>query len=1648
MGSTLAIDALKGKQHLQLLAFRIAFLHSACYPHWIPQDSFGLFFWFGIRITLVAELEAPYQVITPNLSGCGWDRLLLLLPMATTTRRSRAAPGGSSKKKSKQSSVPEPAEQPELASGASIPVPPSEVQDGWEEPMETRESEARGTDPWDDKDPWQSYMRNKSCESGGRDVRKPTRDDFDAFCQWWKVHSNTESAETQSAPPSLDATRSQGNDSGVQDHVDHQRQRRSSRASAGAFGNHHGQGRRYRECHGEPPREPHRDRARAPRSEHGQGRRSDECPGDPPGGPHRDPSEPSEGNGRKKKDKDDKKREGADPPHHGGPPDDDDEPDPGNSDGDDSPSEESSVRTSEVRSLLHRRMKKMERPKSSLGSVKVEEFAGDRAKYQSWKKVVLAQQQLYKLEEAELSMLVYISCRREARDVLDQITIDEMVAPRGLTKMWNLLDEAYNETSEEHFERLEGEFSSYRRTPGQSIPTYLSQIKRLKMEYQREDPESRMSDRAWAQRLLVRASLTKRERMDVFFSAGGHYVAKDIERALRHRCQRIHEEERRLPQPMRKPFRPPSSRSSTTTTSSTSTWKSRPRKGGSYVASIEEEEIGAEDDADEEDFERDPEAYEAFVQEQGEERENGEEEAEEGDGTEEEPFTAKELKEAWAAGWRAKDKVNEKKKGRNFRNPSLKGGESQDQRKQSTTCSSCGMKGHWKGDPQCPKVKSGEDKPFTPKNKYPKGVHFVAYSKGEAQKPSPPVITPVGDGKKGTTVHEVNFTFAVSHPSSKKGRTRDRPPQQPCPRCSKMMDAEAKFCSSCGTSMALPPMTDKEKRGWQLVHETYDSSSGSEKGVSSRQTPAAAAAKDGARSEGYVYDPSGAREALEALPYMSRDEKKELYRRLQREEDENQRPLVPAPKTAVAPGRSRTTLQPPTSEMPAALKQKRLEEFRRDLFEERVDRKGRLRPSDAAPVPNEEQRTCPHPWNRLRWSANAQGHFARCRACDLKNVLYWHERHGSFMAGGEQDYLPKNGILAIADSGCRTAVGGEEWHHRFQQALTIIGLSWEEVPETEWFKFGAGEAVQSTKAYIYPVGIHGVCSYLRISEVGGDASDCPGLVGPSDMSRWKVVFRFETKQVDAMGVTRPMVLTSTRHPGLDLLDFGSQPDFNTAGLRVLKEQLAQHPHMFAFVTNQETDEDDQDQDTASEAHEFSSTVSDPEVWELVEDLNSLQLPLRDVKENEESPDEESGWSSTSHEFGKERDEETETDESEVEEPSHSNMAFFSKVGKLCTMSKGVKRKTRLHVNEIKEAMTCTKQVPRSPPMPKPVRPKEPFKVLEIFTWTMAVTMVAVSRGWIGQEPVTLPRWDLRKSEDRAEAFQYLVRSEPDLLVLAWPCTVWSPLQFLGHMTEERHHRLMVRQQEDRDSFLTLVHDMTKFQRSRGRAHLGENPFQSRAWKEPLIQAAYEGEGYGRVDMCRYGLRRPDTKELLKKPTRLAGTRTIVQYCEKACNCKSPHAHTVGSYKLNGKSFSLAEFAGGYTKSFAKKVVEGAELYLRNWTPDACTVYAVEEKGFPEEGLMDVDEEVPLQEPPDQEFHESGFDKSIWETVARVHQRLGHPTRDALVRMLKIAGAPKETLDCAKQFSCPVCESKAGFGLASYEGFLPPHKKRPKKKKCK
>ena len=72
------------------------------------------------------------------------------------------------------------------------------------------------------------------------------------------------------------------------------------------------------------------------------------------------------------------------------------------------------------------------------------------------------------------------------------------------------------------------------------------------------------------------------------------------------------------------------------------------------------------------------------------------------------------------------------------------------------------------------------------------------------------------------------------------------------------------------------------------------------------------------------------------------------------------------------------------------------------------------------------------------------------------------------------------------------------------------------------------------------------------------------------------------------------------------------------------------------------------------------------------------------------------------------------------------------------------------------------------------RVKRRPKILEVFTWSMAVSLAASSRGWDVMEPVTLESgWDLRLPKDRALALEYVVRERPDVIVSAWPCTPFS-----------------------------------------------------------------------------------------------------------------------------------------------------------------------------------------------------------------------------------------------------------------------------------
>ena len=79
-----------------------------------------------------------------------------------------------------------------------------------------------------------------------------------------------------------------------------------------------------------------------------------------------------------------------------------------------------------------------------------------------------------------------------------------------------------------------------------------------------------------------------------------------------------------------------------------------------------------------------------------------------------------------------------------------------------------------------------------------------------------------------------------------------------------------------------------------------------------------------------------------------------------------------------------------------------------------------------------------------------------------------------------------------------------------------------------------------------------------------------------------------------------------------------------------------------------------------------------------------------------------------------------------------------------------------------------------------------------------------------------------KPQDYDAALAYIDRVDPDLLVLAWPCGPWSPLQSLGMKTPLQRVKLQEKQEDNR-MLLRFVRDATMAQRKRGGAILDENP---------------------------------------------------------------------------------------------------------------------------------------------------------------------------------------------------------------------------------
>ncbi len=345
-------------------------------------------------------------------------------------------------------------------------------------------------------------------------------------------------------------------------------------------------------------------------------------------------------------------------------------------------------------------------------------------------------------------------------------------------------------------------------------------------------------------------------------------------------------------------------------------------------------------------------------------------------------------------------------------------------------------------------------------------------------------------------------------------------------------------------------------------------------------------------------------------------------------------------------------------------------------------------------------------------------------------------------------------------------------------------------------------------------------------------------------------------------------------------------------------------------------------------------------------------------------------------------------------------------------------------------------------------------LLEIFGGNAEVSCSFSRWGWWSLEPVDICYGvDLRNEKEREELLRRIEHFKPRLVVVSYPCTVYSPLTNLSYRTSQAKHKLQQLRKRERP-FLEFCRDVFKQQKERGDDALGENPLHSASFSEGSVREVLEdpevfvGIGHG----CMYGIRNIKTGHLLRKPTLWFSTSPeICQELSKTCDGKHEHGQCMG-----GKT--VTEHAGRYTVDIAKAIQRGFIRTLRRkepsriqtmlksvqkrlvrngpkdktltWTPKQVGRALAQWVGAVDQPAEPGDEVMEQEEKHEEVLGSLGIvfrvPKNRWlppvikSTLKKLHANLGHPGKDDMKRFLRNAGVENEMIEAVDWMECGAC----------------------------
>ena len=307
-------------------------------------------------------------------------------------------------------------------------------------------------------------------------------------------------------------------------------------------------------------------------------------------------------------------------------------------------------------------------------------------------------------------------------------------------------------------------------------------------------------------------------------------------------------------------------------------------------------------------------------------------------------------------------------------------------------------------------------------------------------------------------------------------------------------------------------------------------------------------------------------------------------------------------------------------------------------------------------------------------------------------------------------------------------------------------------------------------------------------------------------------------------------------------------------------------------------------------------------------------------------------------------------------------------------------------------------------------------------------------------------WDFSQSTHRRAFLDLQQRCAPHFIWMAPPCTKWSPLQRLNVKDDLQRELLQCERDQEEHSHLRFCKQVFKRQ-VLNLSHAGiEQPKPAESWNTKTFRQLDDYWHKAHLDQCALGAWLPDQHGIptpIKKPTALGLSdeglaSTLTVRCPGCLN----HLPIEGSSPEIG---NRAAASATYQINMCKTIAKIVDKFLRQTAAEQTHAADDEEPMSNAEHPSPPAEDEPSQPPQHQTTDDTdmqqqppaGTDEltgimnklqpttsaAAMRTITRLHRNLGHPTNEALHKLLRERGANENLLGALDQFNCHTCAQR-------------------------